>query len=83
MSHEAITLDIPEESLKVIDEIAANFGSDRQTVLLQAIKSYIEECEQLEVKADEAEQQIEAGNYLTQEQMEARVEAMARRSEAA
>ena len=83
MSQQTVTLELPEESLKTLDEIAANMEVDRAAVLREAIALYLADFEALKSESEEAEREIAAGRYLTQDEMEARFEARIRRTEAA
>jgi len=83
MSMKPVTFELSEEALATLDEIAENLGENRDCVLREAVAFYLADYARLQTEVDEAERQIDAGEFFTQEQMEARFEAGIRRSEAA
>jgi predicted transcriptional regulator len=83
MSMKPITFEVPEESLATLDEIAENLGETRDCVLRHAIALYLEDYKRECEEVTQAERQIDAGNFLTQEQMETRFQAKIHRTEAA
>jgi predicted transcriptional regulator len=85
MSQPTVTFELPEESLKTLDEIASNMETDRATVLREAIGLYLADYAALKAESEEAHRAYEAGETISQAEMEARFEAMkaARRTQAA
>ena len=83
MSDQALTFEVPEESIATLDEIASNRGVDRETVLREALAIYLARYEELKADLDEAERQIDAGDSLTHEEVAARFEERVRRTKAA
>jgi predicted transcriptional regulator len=83
MSAKAVTFEAPEESIATVDEIAVNRGVDRETVLREALVAYLAGYEELKADLDEAERQIDAGDFLTHEEVAARFEERVRRTKAA
>ncbi len=83
MSMKPVTFEASEETIAMLDEIAGNVGESREYVLREAVASYLAGYEQLQAEVDEAEQQIDAGKFFTQDEMEARFEAKLHRTEAA
>jgi predicted transcriptional regulator len=83
MSAKAVTFEAPEESIATIDEIATNLGLDRETVLLEALATYLADYEQLKADLEESTAQIDAGDFLTHEEVVARFEERVRRTKAA
>jgi predicted transcriptional regulator len=83
MSMTSVTFEAPEAALATIDEIAANMETDRATVLRDALAFYLADYEQEKAEVEEARRQIDAGNYKTQDQMEALLEARFQQPEAA
>ena len=83
MSAKAITFEASEASIATLDEIAANLGVDRETVLREAVAMYLEDYEQLKADLEESIAQIDAGDFLTQAEVVARFEERVRRTKAA
>jgi predicted transcriptional regulator len=83
MSMTTVTFEAPEAALATIDEIAANMETDRSTVLRDAVAFYLADYELEKAHVEEAQAQIKAGNFKTQDEMEALFEAQFQRSEAA
>lgn len=83
MSAKPITFEASDESIATIDEIAANLGVDRATVLREAVAMYLEDYEQLKADLEEAAREIDAGDFLTHEEVVARFEERVRRTKAA
>jgi predicted transcriptional regulator len=83
MSAKALTFEAPEESIANLDEIASNRGVDRETVLREALAMYLADYEELKADLEEAERQIDAGDFLTHEEVVARFEERVRRTKAA
>ncbi len=71
MSMTTVTLEVPEAALATIDEIAANMETDRVTILRDALAFYFADYEQEKAEVEEARRQIDAGNFKTQDEMEA------------
>jgi len=72
MSAKAVTFEVPEESIATLDTIASNLGVDREAVLREAVAMYLEDYEQLKSDLEESLAQIDAGDYLTHEEVLAR-----------
>jgi predicted transcriptional regulator len=83
MSAKAVTFEAPEESIATIDEIAANLGVDRETVLREALATYLADYEELKADLEESLAQIDAGDFLTHAEVLARFEERVRRTKAA
>jgi predicted transcriptional regulator len=76
MSMKTLTFEAPEEAIAALDEIAVNLGVSREAVLGLAVDRYLAQHEDLKAEVEEAERQIDAGNFFTQEQIEARFASM-------
>ena len=83
MSLKSVTFEADEQSLTTIDEIAANMGVDRSTVLREAIAMYLADYEDLKAQLEDSLAQIDAGNFLTHEEVMARHHARAQSNQAA
>ena len=83
MNAKPVTFEAPEESIVTIDEIAANLGVDRETVVREAVATYLADYEQLKADLEESTAEIDAGNFLTHEEVVARFEDRVRRTKAA
>ena len=83
MSAKPVTFEAPEESIATIDEIAANLGVDRETVVREAVATYLADYEQLKADLEESTAEIDAGDFLTHEEVVARFEDRVRRTKAA
>jgi predicted transcriptional regulator len=83
VSAKPITFEASEASIATIDEIAANLGVDRETVLREAVAMYLEDYEQLKADLEESIAQIDAGDFLTHEEVLARHKERIRASRAA
>jgi len=83
MSMQSVTFEASEESIATIDEIAANREVDRAEILHDAIALYLADYEQLKADIAEGERDIDAGNFVTHEEVEARFEARLQRTKAA
>jgi predicted transcriptional regulator len=83
MSMQTVTVEVTEESVATIDEIAANMRLDRASVLREAISSYLADYAQLVEDIEQAGKDIQAGDFTTQNEMEARFEARTNRAKAA
>lgn len=83
MSAKAVTFEAPEESIVILDEIAANLGVDRKTVLREALAAYLADYEQLKADLEESSAQIDSRDFLTHEEVVARFEERVRRTKAA
>jgi predicted transcriptional regulator len=83
MSLTPIIFDVPEESLAALDEIAANMEADRATVLREAVGVYLSTYAQEKSIVEQAEQDIASGNFLAQQEVEARFKARFQRNDAA
>ena len=83
MSVKAVTFEASDESITTIDEIAANLGVDRATVLREAVATYLADYEQLKADLEESTAQIDAGDFLTHEEVVDRFEERVRRTKAA
>jgi predicted transcriptional regulator len=83
MSMKTVTFEVSEESLATLDEIAANMEIDRATVLRDALAFYLADYETEKAEVEEAERQVEAGNFKTQDEIEALFEARFQRPKAA
>jgi predicted transcriptional regulator len=83
MSDKALTFEAPEESIATLDEIASNRGVDRETVLREALATYLSDYERLKADLEESLAQIDAGDFLTHEEVVARFEERVRRTKAA
>jgi predicted transcriptional regulator len=69
MSAINIDLDISEEQLKTLDEIAANMAVDRATVLREAIAFYLADYAQEGADLAESIRQADAGETISHEDM--------------
>ena len=83
MSAKPVTFEAPEESIATVDEIAANLGVDRDTVLRQALAMVLAGYEALKADLEESDRQIEVGDFLSHEEVVARFEERVRRTKAA
>jgi predicted transcriptional regulator len=83
MNAKAVTFEAPEESIATLDEIASNRGVDRETVLREALATYLSDYERLKADLEESLAQIDAGDFLTHEEVVARFEERVRRTKAA
>jgi predicted transcriptional regulator len=83
MSLKTVTFEAPEEFIATFDAIALSSGETRDYIMSEALASYLSDYDQQKIELEEAERQIDAGNFLTQEQMETRFEAHIARSKAA
>ena len=83
MSMQSVTFEASEESIATLDEIASNRGVDRDEILREAVDIYLAEYEQLKADLEEADRQIEAGDFLTHEQVVAKFEDRVRAAKAA
>ena len=83
MSAKPVTFEAPEEFIATIDEIAANLGVDRETVVREAVATYLADYEQLKADLEESTAEIDAGDFLTHEEVVARFEDRVRRTKAA
>jgi predicted transcriptional regulator len=83
MSAKALTFEASEESIATVDEIATSRGVDRETVLREALVIYLADYQKLKAELEEAERQIDAGDFLTHEEVVARFEERVRRTKAA
>ena len=83
MSDKALTFEAPEEAIATVDEIASNRGVDRETVLREALATYLSDYERLKADLEESLAQIDAGDFLTHEEVVARFEERVRRTKAA
>jgi predicted transcriptional regulator len=83
MSAKALTFEAAEEAIAALDEIAVNRGVDRETILREALALYLADFEELKADLEEAERQMDAGDFLTHEEVTARLEERARRTKAA
>lgn len=83
MSAKPISFEASDESIATLDEIAANLGVDRATVLREALAMYLEDYEQLKSDLEEAANEIDAGDFLPHEEVVARFEERVRRTKAA
>ena len=83
MSAKPITFEAPEESIATVDEIAANLGVDRDTVLRQALATVLADYEALKADLEQSDRQIEAGDFLSHAEVVARFEERVRRTQAA
>jgi predicted transcriptional regulator len=72
MSAKTVTFEVPEESIATVDEIAANLGVDRGSVLSEALAMYLADYEELKSQLEESIAQIDAGDFLTHEEVLAR-----------
>jgi len=78
MSVNSVILEVSESELAVIDEIAANREIDRADVLREAVATYLADYAHLQADLDEADRKMEAGEYITHEEVVARFEAKVR-----
>jgi len=83
MSAKPITFEASEESIATLDEIAANLSVDRETVLREAVAMYLADYEQLKADLEESSAQIDAGDFLTHDEVVAHFEERVRRTKAA
>jgi predicted transcriptional regulator len=83
MSLTTVTFEAPEDCIAAFNEIALSLGETRDRILSEALASYLVDHDRQKSELEEAERQIDAGNFLTQAQMEARFEARIARSKAA
>ncbi len=83
MSTKALTFEVPEESIATVDAIASNRGLDRETILREALAMYLADHQELKADMEDAERQIDAGDFLTHEEVVARFEERVRRTKAA
>lgn len=72
MSALTITFDAPQESIAILDEIADNLGADRETVLREAVATYLADYELLKAEVAEVDRQFEAGETLSHEEVVAK-----------
>ena len=75
MSAKAVTFEASDESIATLDEIAANLGVDRETVLREAVATYIADYQDLQAELAEGIQQAEAGETVSHEEILAKYEA--------
>ncbi|MBB5064828.1 CopG family ribbon-helix-helix protein [Granulicella mallensis] len=83
MSLQTVTFKVSEESIAAIDEIAASRQVDRTEILRDALSMYLADHEDLLADLEEADRQIEAGDFVTHEEIVARYEARLRGAKAA
>jgi predicted transcriptional regulator len=76
MSQPTVSLELSEDALKTLDEIASNMETDRATVLREAVDLYLSGYNALKAESEEAHRAFEAGETISQDEMEARFEAM-------
>jgi predicted transcriptional regulator len=83
MSAKTVTFEASEESIATIDEIAANRGVDQASVLREALAMYLADYEELKLQLEESIAQIDAGDFLTHEEVLARHKEKTRANRAA
>ena len=69
MSDKSITFEAPEESIAVLDEIAANLGVDQASVLRDALALYLADYEALRSELAEGIRQADAGETVSHEEV--------------
>ena len=70
MSEPFVTMQLDEAALAKLDSLAARSGRSRDAIAAAALDSYVAAELELIESLDEAEAQIERGEFHTQEQME-------------
>jgi predicted transcriptional regulator len=73
-----VTGRVPEETSAKLDRLAARMERSRSWIVARAVEEFILSETELMESLDEAERQIERGEYLTQEEMEAWVAGLRR-----
>jgi predicted transcriptional regulator len=66
-----VTSRVAEETAEQLDRLAERMDRSRGWIIARAIEQYVAEEIELLDSLDEAERQIERGEYYTQEEMEA------------
>ena len=83
MTHSAVVSGrIAAETAVKLDKLAERLDRSRAWIVARAVEQFVEEEAEFLASLDEAERQIDRGEFFTQEQMEAWFEAR-RRGEAA
>ena len=80
MAKVQVQLELTEEELKTIDEIAANLETDRAGALRDMVEFYLADYEQEGSELAEALRQVDAGETISHEEMLERFEGMKQRS---
>lgn len=75
MSANSVTVEVTESELAVLDEIAAGREIGRTELIHEAVAAYLADYAQLQADLDEADRQIEAGEFIAHEEVVARFEA--------
>lgn len=73
-----ITGRVAEETSAKLDRLAARMERSRSWIVARAVEEFVLSETELMDSLDEAERQIERGEYLTQEEMEAWVAGLRR-----
>ena len=73
-----ITGRVAEETSAKLDRLAARMERSRSWIVARAVEEFVLSETELMDSLDEAERQIERGDYLTQEEMEAWVAGLRR-----
>ena len=73
-----VTGRVPEETFTKLDRLAARMERSRSWIVARAVEEFVLSETELMESLDEAERQIERGEYLTQEEMEAWVAGLRR-----
>lgn len=71
MAVSSITTQLDDTALARLEQLAARVGRSRDTLAATAINSFVDSELELVASLDEAEAQIERGEFYTQEQVEA------------
>ena len=74
MAKVKVTLELTEEELKTIDEIAVNLETDRDGALRDMVEFYLADYEQEGAELAEALRQADAGETISHEEVVARHE---------
>ena len=66
-----ISVPVDTDTLDAIDRVVAVLGNDRESFAADALKRAAEDQAEFWTSIDEAERQIDRGEFYTQEEMEA------------
>ena len=83
MADVRVTIDIPEEHMQALREIAKNLDSDEATVIHNALAQYVEDYKQETLEAEEAMLEFEAGRTIPHEEIVRQFEDRVRKVQAA
>ena len=74
MANVKVTLELTEEELKTVDEIASNLETDRDGALRDMVEFYMDNYRAECAEAAEADRQLQAGETYSHEEVVAKYE---------